>query len=105
MTLLNTTPEKSNQPQRQTEAFGTELMAHTLQDKFQPTFPYTNPLVHKIQARQPTWISPIKDRIIKGMILCTNSISHPVTCKRRRTLDRIFASFPIAITDVVTLLR
>lgn len=56
-------------------------------------------------SQEPTWISPIKDRIIKGMILCTNSITHPVTCKRRRTLDRIFASFPIAITDVVTLLR
>lgn len=32
---------------------------------------------------------PSKDRIIKIMILCTNSISHPIICERR-TLERIF---------------
>lgn len=27
-------------------------MAHMLQDKFQPQFPYTDPLVHNIQAHE-----------------------------------------------------
>lgn len=65
-------------------------MAHMLQDKFQPPFLYANPLVHNIQARQPTRTSHSKRRIFKSIILCTNFISHPGTCKRRRTLDRIF---------------
>lgn len=88
LTLLNTTPGKGNRLQSQTEKFGTELEPHMLQDKFQPLFLYRNPLVHNIQARPPAGTSPIKDRNIKSVIPCTNTITHHVTCQRRRTLDR-----------------
>ena len=102
--VLNISPGKRNWLQGPREEFDTEPL-HTCSETNSSLCPHTQTHSHTTSKADNLPGPPSsKDRIIKSMILCTNSI----TCRGRKTLDRPFqtsvvAPFPIAITDVVTL--